>query len=537
MNPELMREVAAMEVGAHLCLFYEDDRGEQVPAIVPYIGEGLEAGEQCTYVGDRAGIQELREGLDTHGVDYAAHAGTGLLQLWTPEDWHQRVARGGEAGAIARTLSDEARSNGFAGVRLAVDVADLLGAERPPERIRAWEGAVEPPNAETAIRTICLYSRSRMPADGLRVALYTHRAVIIGTSVCANQYFESPAMHAGASDPERARVDAMLAQLRWAHAAEREHIGRLRAQAALADVEAAQQRIEALYTDSRRAARTREEFLASASHELKTPVTVFKGYAMLMMRQLERGTLRVDDLAPMIDHLREYADRLERLVGDLVDSSRIQSGQLELQLESVELAGLVTDVIERLAREGYPEPTSRIELDAPNPVGGRWDRVRLEQVVTTLLKTAVRSSPNSGGIVVSVSASGQSAELGVRSAGSELDAPEQSRALFEPSRHASNAPAATEGPGLGLYVASHIARQHGGTIEVDSSPDGGSVFTLRLPRQLAGDEVATVQPGFESLNSPAADSDDAPERPRDVATEPTEHRRSRTRRPKGRRSR
>jgi signal transduction histidine kinase len=520
MNPELVREVAAIEAGAHLCLLYDDDRGEQVPAVVPYIGEGLEAGEQCTYVGDTAGIQELRESLDMYGMDIASQVTGGLLRLWTPEDWHGRGTWGREA-SVTHMLANEAQSIGCTGARLAVDIADLIGARASADQARAWEEAVEPASSVTPVRTICLYSRSRIQAAGLLLALHAHRAVILGTSVCANQYFAAPAMHADTTDPKQAHIDWMLAQLRWAHAVEREHIGRLRAQAGLADAEAAQQRFEELYMEARRAARTREEFLASASHELKAPLTVFKGYAMLMMRQLTRGTLRVEDLAPMLDHLREYADRLERLVGDLVDSSGVQSGQLELQLESVDLATLAADVIERLAREVDPERAVDIELDAPAPVDGYWDRSRLEQLLTTLLGSALRSSPAGGKIRVSVSASGQSAEMRVHCEGAGLGTLDQSSALFEPFRHAPDAFVTDEGRGLGLYVASHIARQHGGAIEVDSSPGGGSVFTLRLPRPLSGHELPG--PMGALAPPPTLGAASLPEASSDVASRPSAH--------------
>src|SRR5207245_2051932 len=114
-------------------------------------------------------------------------------------------------------------------------------------------------------------------------------------------------------------------------------------------------------------------FLSIAAHELKTPLTVVKGYAMLLARQLSRGGLKLDQLPTTLEQLLSYSDRLESLVNNLLDTSRIQQGRLELWPEEVNLSELAATVLERF-RE-HPDRTAEhvLQLDAPEAVVGTWD--------------------------------------------------------------------------------------------------------------------------------------------------------------------
>jgi signal transduction histidine kinase len=183
-----------------------------------------------------------------------------------------------------------------------------------------------------------------------------------------------------------------------------------------------------------------------------------------------------DDLAELLERSTEQVDRLLRLMDDLLDISRIQSGSMVLRAEPKDLAQLVSDVVERnrmvLERTG-----STIELHA-NKVCGLWDRSRVEQVVLNLLTNAAKYGAGKP-IEIEVTKDGDYAKLSVRDHGIGIEEEDQERifARFERAvsvRHFG-------GFGLGLYIAREIVRAHGGSIHVESRMGGGSTFTVLLP--------------------------------------------------------
>ena len=178
----------------------------------------------------------------------------------------------------------------------------------------------------------------------------------------------------------------------------------------------------------------------------------------------------------VLARIRRQTERLVRLVGQLLDSVRAQSGEVPLQTAEVDLVALCRDVVEM----SLPESV-KARVVAEGTVVGRWDRVRLEQVVTNLLSNAVRYSPEGGEIVIEVRAEGGMALLRVIDSG--IGIPEAQREmLFTPFFRGSNAQRHVAGGlGLGLHIAREIVRRHGGTIAVDAREGGGTVFTVGLP--------------------------------------------------------
>ena len=233
-------------------------------------------------------------------------------------------------------------------------------------------------------------------------------------------------------------------------------------------------------------ARAREEFLSIASHELKTPLTTLKGSAQLLERQLDKPALARDALTRSLDRLLGQVDRLEALIGDLLDASRLQQSRLALRLEAVDLAGLARQVVERFLPAVEEAAAHTLVLDAPAPVVGRWDADRLDQVLTNLVSNALKYSPQGGEVRVAVRAvrravqAGEEAEITVRDQGVGIPPAEQAT-LFEPFVRGSAARGIAVGTGLGLYITARFVARHGGTIAVESAPGRGSTFTVRLP--------------------------------------------------------
>ncbi len=235
-----------------------------------------------------------------------------------------------------------------------------------------------------------------------------------------------------------------------------------------------------LYQQAQEAVQLRDQFVAIASHELRTPVTSIRGYAQLIERQAARGNLDAVRVTRQTAQIVTQATRLTTLIGDLLDASRIQQGRLDLQLARCDLAALAREVFS--AFKTAPERTAdhTLILDADEVVIGRWDRGRLDQVLTNLLSNALKYSPEGGEVRLYVGKSGEQARVTVSDQGIGIP-PEEQRTLFQPFSRGGAAHGRISGTGLGLYIVRQIVEGHGGTVTITSARQRGSTFTITLP--------------------------------------------------------
>lgn len=223
----------------------------------------------------------------------------------------------------------------------------------------------------------------------------------------------------------------------------------------------------------REAVRARDEFLSMAAHELKTPLTPLRLQLDLLSRAVERGEVPpVSSIARMTRSER----RLEKLVSELLDVSRLTAGKLRLDPERFDLASLVTEVVERW-RSTHEQ--AEIRLSVPDhPLIGVWDRLRIDQVVENLVSNALKYGEGRPVDVV-LAANGRDAILRVRDRGAGIP-PDAQQRIFERFERAG-AHMEHEGFGLGLWIARQAVEAHGGGIGVESQPGEGSEFTVVLP--------------------------------------------------------
>lgn len=243
-------------------------------------------------------------------------------------------------------------------------------------------------------------------------------------------------------------------------------------------------RTGATQAELREAVRAREEFLSVASHELRTPLTPLKGFASLTLQRLEQseGPVDRDWLLKAMRSMSRQTDRLARLVDDLLDTARIQSGRFDLHCKPVDLMPVVHEVLERFEVRG--SEGLRFHLEAPvGPLEGVWDAARLDQVITNLLSNAVRYSPQGGTVSISFAVNPSQVELRVKDQGIGIPA-ESLQRLFQPFSRASNATSRHFGGlGLGLFICREIVERHGGSIWAESGgAQQGSCFHVSLPR-------------------------------------------------------
>ncbi|HXU01040.1 MAG TPA: MASE1 domain-containing protein [Polyangia bacterium] len=251
----------------------------------------------------------------------------------------------------------------------------------------------------------------------------------------------------------------------------------------------------AALAERRAAIGVRDEFISIASHELKTPLTALKLRLTAAIRTQQRPAPRDSDVEEKLRRslaaAGTTADRLVSLVEDLLDASRLTAGRLALSLESVALGDLVREVVGRV-REQAAEMGSRIEIAIPEPIVGRWDRIRIEQIVTNLLSNAIKYG---AGRPIHLSAhvvtSGR-VRFQVKDEGVGISRADQSR-IFQAFERVTTAHR-VGGLGLGLYIGRQIAAAHGVTLSVDSKRGQGSMFTLELPLEANTSGATSLPP-------------------------------------------
>ena len=218
-----------------------------------------------------------------------------------------------------------------------------------------------------------------------------------------------------------------------------------------------------------------ERLMAAAGHELKTPTAALHNYLQLVDRHLADG--QVDQAATYATRALAQTRRLATLIERLLDVSRIQSGQLELHLDVVDLTAVVRSAVE-VAQVLPKAPPIRVKVGV-DPVTVRGDAGRLEQVFLNLLANAMEHAPDSKTIEVTIGSSDGRAEVAVRDRGPGISA-DGIRTMFDAYTRLGD-PHRTPGLGLGLYVAREIVTAHEGEIEARSRVGKGTVMTVRLP--------------------------------------------------------
>jgi signal transduction histidine kinase/DNA-binding response OmpR family regulator len=233
-----------------------------------------------------------------------------------------------------------------------------------------------------------------------------------------------------------------------------------------------------LYREAQRAISLREEFLSIASHELRTPLTplLLHFQKLLASERKVEGAAGQDKLRETLAKCERQLQRMAKLVDSLLDVSRISAGALNLNLDQVDLAEIVREVLSRFAEE-LARASCPLELRADEPVVGTWDRIRIEQLVTNLVANALKYGRGKPVEVTVERVSGQ-AQLTVRDHGIGIE-PEKLPRIFDRFERAASP--TYGGLGLGLYIARQIVSAHGGEISVSSQLAEGAVFTVALP--------------------------------------------------------
>jgi len=236
-------------------------------------------------------------------------------------------------------------------------------------------------------------------------------------------------------------------------------------------------------TAERENQRLKDDFLTTASHELRTPVTTIKAMTSLLLRVLSKeGALDPAQLIRRLETIQREADRLALLSNDLLNVSRIQAGKMTITPEPHDLNELVESCVQsQRERLSNTSAHSILLRRAPDPLPVAIEYLRIEQVVTNLLDNAIKYSPEGGEITVTTALDGAWAQITISDQGIGIPAADISN-LFTPFYRASNASSGHfSGLGFGLYLSRTLLEAHGGSLVVQSIEGQGSLFTLLLP--------------------------------------------------------
>ncbi|MBA4218520.1 MAG: hypothetical protein C0460_14455 [Methylibium sp.] len=235
--------------------------------------------------------------------------------------------------------------------------------------------------------------------------------------------------------------------------------------------------------------RSKSEFLARMSHELRTPLNAIIGFSHLLGQDRACSAPQVQQRLGII---HTAGQQLLRLVDDVLDISRIESGGLHLALAPLRLAPLAGEVCQALE----PARAARgvaLSLTAEPDLAARADEARLRQVLSNLVSNAIKYTRAQGWVQVELAAAGDQVALRVRDNGPGLT-PAQQQQLFQPFNRLGAERTSVEGTGLGLVICRHLTDSMGGRLSVESSPGAGCCFTVMLPRAEAAAADAPPPP-------------------------------------------
>ncbi len=251
------------------------------------------------------------------------------------------------------------------------------------------------------------------------------------------------------------------------------------------------------------ALKSRDEFLSIASHDLRNPLTALRGFSQLTIRSIDRvpedKPVPRGPLLANLQRIVKQSNSLDKLIGKLLDVSRINTNRLEIQPVALNLSELVLDTARRCivavttteSEANLPNDRRHtMQLDVtPDEVWGMFDRERIEQLITNLMDNAVKYSPEGGRVTISLNqvAPGDTAELRVSDQGIGIPEDKQMIIFNRWSRVYSSREGEigeVNGLGLGLFICREIVRRHSGQIKLESEPGQGSIFIVTLPLKL-----------------------------------------------------
>jgi len=228
-------------------------------------------------------------------------------------------------------------------------------------------------------------------------------------------------------------------------------------------------------TDRREIERRKDDFLSIASHELKTPLTTIKGLVQVMQRMVPPEVS--DKFKAILDKTGMYIDRLNNLIAELLDVSRIQTGNIELHKDSFDFDKAVHEAVEAIQAA---TKSHNIQITGTSNEKVLADESHIVQVINNLLSNAIKYAPDHKEVIVYISRVSNYVKFSVKDQGMGIKQ-EDHKKIFDRFYRVGEIQQRFPGMGIGLYICDQIIKNHGGTLWVESEPGKGSTFSFTLP--------------------------------------------------------
>ena len=225
----------------------------------------------------------------------------------------------------------------------------------------------------------------------------------------------------------------------------------------------------------KKAERKKDEFISIASHELKTPLTSVKGYVQLLERSIDKG-----DIPTVKKHLGKaqlQLDKLNDLIADLLDISKIESGKLKFNKKYFDINLLLDSIIEIIHQSNPDFTITRTGVISDEVFA---DEMRIEQVIVNFLTNAIKYAPGTSDVHINIAQQGDRVTVSVKDFGIGIH-PDQQASVFDKFYRVEETAIHFQGLGIGLYISAEIIRRHGGTVGVNSVFGEGSEFYFNIP--------------------------------------------------------
>ena len=481
MGGELERRFSRLRQGDHHLCLISGGLEEPSAALVPFLKTGLAASDRCLFLGPPSSARRIERELAPQGVSLGRKPRS-LVLLTERERWRPGGSFVPERVMDSlRQVEHQALDDGFRGLRIAMDMAWLVDGASGGERLIEYEALLNRCLAGSRIAALCCYTRPHTGAATLRDVLRTHPLAVLGGQVCRSSFYEPPDLVLGDRSPED-QLDWMIARLRRACRGEEKlqdltrRLGQERAALARAD-------------------RAKEDLLAMLAHELRNPLGTISN-ALQVLRLTSEGD---ETRRRAIETAERQVLHQALLVDDLLETSRVTRGEIELHREDLDLVGLVREAVEGY-RKVLRSARLALDLDLPaKPVRVFGDRLRLSQALSNLLHNATRfTSPGDRiGVRVGRADDGRRVAVTVSDSGMGIAAETLPHVfeIFNQGDHSLDR--ARGGLGVGLAVVKGLIELHGGEVRAESAGVGrGSAFTLLLP--VAAGTVSALKPAVTS---------------------------------------
>jgi signal transduction histidine kinase/ActR/RegA family two-component response regulator len=513
---ELAQEIVKLRPGDHLCLFYEKDPREQMPALVPFIQDGLSRDEQFVYIADDQTVEDLEVQLQQNGINVGQECERGALKLWTRREWRQP----GELSSERKSRQvlqyiHEASQAGFKGCRFAVEMTWALGPDIGADELEHWEAMINTifvPGFSG--RIACQYNRSRLSPETILAALHTHPLAILGDHVYPNWFYEAPLILDGNAKSNTARVEWMFSVLQRARSAQKERDELVEKRADLAEAERTkdalaksneelEQRVKERTLElelANRALRNEMEeqkklekqlwqsqkmesigtLAGGIAHEFNNILNIIKGYTLLIRQSPSVN----ENVTEKVNVIEETVERGAHGVRQLLTLARRTESCLVLSNPN----DLVSE-LSKLLKQTFPKTIDvTLELDAKLP--SLWvDPNQINQALLNLSVNARDAMAGGGKLTLKTllaegskvqdpaATAGSYACIEVKDTGSGMDEAVRNR-IFEPFFTTKRV---DKGSGLGLAIVYGIVKNNNGFIDVDSEVGRGTSFRLYFP--------------------------------------------------------